>query len=366
MDLFTPVVPESDWHPNFAVMVKHPNAWNAAVLNGWAAGFVDRDRKFVRQFQTTFNDCFWELYLHAVLRERGLSINFASASPDFTVSSPVPFTIEATIASHAKDDLPEHRRAEAELPPDLNEFNRQTILRLANALGRKHKEFSTKYAALPHVAGKPFVIAVAAFDRPYFSMTCQRAIEAVLFNYYVDEESYVSAGDPNSPIPKYSLESIIKHNGSTVTLGLFQNGAMPEVSAVIFSSCATLGKVRALSADPNPKIFFDALRRNPTSTQPHRIQACKSDYKESLLDGLRVYHNPDALHPLDLAMLRDPDVFQTYFCAATGKWIYEDREGQLLFRAVRTEQQRVPASDAIEEVVSAAPAANPRQAPRRQ
>src|SRR5690349_12411621 len=95
MDLFTPVVPEERWHPNFAAEMRRPNQWNRAVLDGWATGFVDRDRKFVREFQTTFNSCFWELYLNAVLRNRGCAIDAAVASPDFVISEPQAFIVEA-------------------------------------------------------------------------------------------------------------------------------------------------------------------------------------------------------------------------------------------------------------------------------
>ena len=139
MDLFTPIVPKDAWHPNFAAEVRHPNVWNRAVLNEWATGFVDRDGKFVREFQTTFNSCFWELYLHAVLRARRCSVDFGFESPDFVVTGLVPFSVEATIASHAKGTAPEHRRAGVPLPDDLNELNRQAIIRLSNALQGKYR-----------------------------------------------------------------------------------------------------------------------------------------------------------------------------------------------------------------------------------
>jgi hypothetical protein len=78
MDLLTPIVPEKAWHPNFAALVRRKNEWNAAVLRDWATRFVNRDGKFVEEFQTTFNACFWELYLYAVLRNRKLSVSFES------------------------------------------------------------------------------------------------------------------------------------------------------------------------------------------------------------------------------------------------------------------------------------------------
>lgn len=273
-----------------------------------------------------------------MLRERGLSINFDSPSPDFAVTDPWSFTIEATIASHTHGSLPEYQRADAQLPDNLNKLNREAILRLSNALHSKYKKYKTHYSTKPHVSGRPFVIALAPFDRPHFTMSCQRAIEALLFNYYVDEEKHFASGQPDSPIPGTTMQLVRKDNGAVVELGLFQGRSMPEVSAVVFSTCATWGKLRALSDDPNPNIFFTALRLNPDSSMPYKIQARKHDYRETLLDGLRVYHNPYALHPLDPAVFRSQEVFQSHYCHETGEWIHEQAKWQLLFRTVLTHE----------------------------
>jgi hypothetical protein len=74
MDLFTSVVPPERFHPKFAKIIEKRNPYDEAVLMKWAEGFVDRDRKFVEEFQMTFNSSFWELYLHAILKEAGCKI----------------------------------------------------------------------------------------------------------------------------------------------------------------------------------------------------------------------------------------------------------------------------------------------------
>jgi hypothetical protein len=336
MDLFTPVVPEAAWHPNFAAQMHLPNQWNRDVLDRWAPGFVDRDGKFVEEFQTTFNSSFWELYLHAVLRDRGCAIDFGHNCPDFVITGPKPFVLEAAIASHAQGDLPEHRRADVKVPDDLNDLNREAIIRLSNALHGKYQKYKTHYADLQHVAGRPFVVALAPFDRPNFNITCQRAIEALLYNYYVDEQQWIAEGIHEAPPPKSAVFSVKKATGADIEIGVFQNGSMPEVSAVIFSTCATWGKVRALSEDPNPNIFFTALRFNQTGPVPHCIKAKKSEYRESLLDGLRIYHNPDAINPLAPVIFRSRDVMQSHYLRDAEDWEHEQRDGQLLFRTVVT------------------------------
>jgi hypothetical protein len=336
--LFEPVVPQQLWHPNFAAQIAHRNAWNEAVLTEWAAGLVDRDGKFVQEFQRTFNSSFWELYLNAILRERQCSVDFGFSSPDFAVTAPTPFCIEAAIASNARGGIPEHHHEGAQPPEDLNEFNRHAVVRLSNALQSKYAKFKKQYGLLPHVAGRPFVVAIAPFDRPNFGLQCQRAIEALLYSYYVDEEEWVARGVGNTPAPKASLTSVRKNNTAEIPHGLFLADAMPEVSAVIFSSLATWGKVRAMSADPNPDIHFDALALNMDGPMPHRIVARKADYGERLLDGLRVYHNRGALHPLDPAIFRAEEIMQSYWSSADEKWVHEQHEWQLLARRVLTQQ----------------------------
>jgi hypothetical protein len=63
MDLFTPVVGEQEQHPNFRSVSQQGNKFNYDVVNDWATGFKDRDGKFVKEFQITFDSSFWELYL---------------------------------------------------------------------------------------------------------------------------------------------------------------------------------------------------------------------------------------------------------------------------------------------------------------
>ena len=46
------------------------------MLNDWARGFRDRDGKFVQEFQRTFDSCFWELYVFAVLKQYRLEVDF--------------------------------------------------------------------------------------------------------------------------------------------------------------------------------------------------------------------------------------------------------------------------------------------------
>jgi hypothetical protein len=333
IDLFTPVVSENAQHPNFRNIHKQPNGFNCDVLNDWARGFQDRDGKFVKEFQTTFDSSFWELYLFAVLKHLHLEGDFSVSSPDFYVTNIGGVNIEATVASHGLGATPEFMKDGAEAPKDLNEFNRQTILRIRNSLDTKRKKYQDRYSSLSHVRNRPFVVAVTTFDRPFAQLTSQRAIEAVLHGYYVDEERFLRDG---GALKGYQIAAVTKDNQSDVPVGVFSSQEFAWLSAVVFSSCATWGKVRALSSDPNPNIVFQAVRLNANGVAPHVVRAPKSRYSESLLDGLSVYHNPLATHKLSLEMFRHEEVFQSFYSEEEQDWVYEHRNGLLVWRSVLT------------------------------
>lgn len=333
MDLFTPIVEEARQHPNFRNLLRLANGFTLDVLNDWARGFVDRDGKFVEEFQTTFNSSFWELYLFAVLKRYGMPVDFSKIRPDFCLPG-VGFNIEAAVASNAKGAEPEYERLGKMPPSDLNAFNFSTIVRLSNSLAAKKRKYLDAYAALEHVKDRPFVVAITNFDQPFSFMASQRPIEAVLFSYYVDEERYIATQGREGRLRGEELSRVFKDNGSPIDLGLFTSPAYREISAVIFSGVANIGKVRALSSDPSDRIAFTALRFNPASDQPHIIKQSKQQYEENLLDGLRVYHNHYAEYPLDPALFRNPSVFQWYFKG--DQEFIEQRDGQLLFRCVTT------------------------------
>lgn len=357
MDLFTPVIPQEKFHPNFTSIIQRPNPYDRAVLGNWADGFVDRDGKFVMEFQTTFNSSFWELYLHAMLKEVGCRIDFSHHAPDFVVTEPVPFTIEATVALNAKDTLPEWTPFDFNLrPTDFNEFNRAAMIRLLNSISEKTRKFEKSYRKLPHVSGKPFVLALTPFDQPFFYLEVQRAIEAVLYGFYVDEQEHIDDPSKGLTIPSKSLKTVKKSDTVELPLGIFNDDSHAHISAVIFNSSATWGKVKALNDDPYPLIFFSAARHEPNSPELFVFQGTKSVYHEDLLDGLKVYHNPHAAHPLDLEVFKQPGVLQAeYTDPQTHEWRYLMDRPPLVARNLITMNVPDVSAEQLQEMLASQP-----------
>ena len=158
MELFNPVVPSQKLHKNYLNVVAEPTDYARNVLLSWADGFVDRDGKFVKEFQTSFNSSFWELYLFACLKELEFTVDFSFDRPDFVAKNDrISFCIEASIASSAIDTPDEW---EADYRPEmLKKIDKKNVvdfatIRLSNTLTAKYKKLINDYSKLAQVKNK--------------------------------------------------------------------------------------------------------------------------------------------------------------------------------------------------------------------
>ncbi len=287
MKLFDPVVEVDKLHPNFSNTLEDHCLGVRKVLQGWAEGFVDRDGKFLKEFQTTYNSSFWELYLFAVLKHLNMRVDFSNKSPDFFCPDQS-FSIEAAIASNAYDDVPEWEKTFGDITDEnIWEIYEKTAIRLSNSINSKISKYNSNYSELPHVKDKPFIIAIANYGRPDFMFHGDVSMQWLLYD-------------------GLKKKKICKSNGAEIPLGLFRSDEFSDISAVIYSSLATFGKARALSDDEGDFIFH-AVRIKDNFT-PIRISAKKNNYNESLCDGLRLFINPFAKNPIKLEDFNDQEI----------------------------------------------------------
>jgi hypothetical protein len=321
MDLFVPIVPTEKLHRNFRSTLDPVAAGVRAVLSEWAAGFVDRDNKFVREFQTTYNSAFWELYLFAVLKHLGIKVNFSCDSPDFVCANH-PIAIEAVIASHAQDDPPDWEKMLATVTnEDLAARKKASIIRLSNAFLGKSAAFKDRYAALPHMKDRSYVVAISNYGTQDFYLQGDAPMQELLFD--VEKKKVIH-----------------KDNGAPVRLGLFKSNAHAQISAILYSSLATFGKARALGNDEGD-ITFRAIRKKD-GEQPIYVEAPKSEYKESLTDGLCLFTNPYASVPVNAELFRD-DGIRRYVANPRGHFdVSRHPDGDLMFRMVQYNIKRGP------------------------
>jgi hypothetical protein len=301
-------------------------------LAKWSQGFVDRDGKFVREFQTTFNSSFWELYLHAGFKELGFTIDFSKPAPDFYLQSDDgEFLAEAVTANHPDGFRPEWDW-NATPPEDFDEFLRLATVRIANAITEKHKKYITSYANLSHVKGKPFVLCVAPFEQPGFFFQGSRAITRVLFGF--DEVLTIKSDGEIIPVGEARMTRILKDSGAEVPLAVFTDARMEDVSAVIFSNTATWGKLRALHTSPKPDIIFSSTRFAPGQTSPKAEVVSGEYYHETLLDGLHLFINPYAKNKLNIRSFTSREVAIHTFSPESLNYVPWYPEGFLFHRTL--------------------------------
>ena len=315
-------------------MDKH-SAANRAVIAQWANGFQDRDGKFVREFQTTFNSGFWELYLFACLKTLDFQVDFRFPAPDFVITNfHNEFCIEAVIASNALGEEAEWER-DAKKRPDLEAVLDTAVIRLSNAIQAKYQKYLLSYQTLPQVKGRPFVLAVGPFEQPYFWAQNDHAIRQVLYAY-----------DRIGPDGKHMhRHSINKKNGAAIELGFFASPRMGDISAVIFSNTATMSKVVALNDDNESLIWFSTLKFNAYGKQAILKNYQKKEYQESVLDGLYVFHNHFAKHPLPHNYFDRPDITQAILFPDEPVPRYRAHHGNLIQRGSFTERPKENPSD---------------------
>jgi len=323
MDLFSPAIDPSQMHANFRRLLDPDSQPDRMVLSEWATGFIDRDGKFVREFQTSFNPCFWELYVFACCKELQFNVNFGYPRPDFVIDNFLSeFCIEAVIASNAMGETAEWER-DLNAPFNAEEVLDTAVIRLSNAIKSKHEKYLNDYQKLPQVIGRPFVLAVGPFEQPHFWAHNDHAIRQVLYGY--------DRKDSNGN--HIFRKEIKKPSGATIELGVFTSSRVEEISAIVFSNTATMSKVHALQRAFVETTFFSALRYNHHGSEPFLQNADKAHYQESLLDGLYVFHNPKALHPLGSKCFGCDDICQGTLLGDDPVPKYACKHGHLIQRS---------------------------------
>jgi hypothetical protein len=313
IDLFKLAVGEDKLHQNFKALREEKLPYAREVLSNWVNGFVDRDNKVVKEFQTTFNSTFWELYLFSVIKYLKLQVDFTKDRPDFNIIGTDPFCLEATIASNPNGGQAEWEKdfsAEQISTWSKEKLVDNATLRLANAFISKAKKYSESYSKRGHVQELPYVIAIAPFDSPYFYLQNQQAIRRVL--YGTDRIKAIDWSETEREIIEHvGMDSIEKKDGIDIQLGYFNSDKFSYVSAVIFSSVATMGKARMISSDPR-LIISKTKRYNDNGTQPIYQVLEKRETNEHLLDGLTVYHNPYARFPFNVHKFLHPEISHVF------------------------------------------------------
>lgn len=304
LDFFTPVVARERLHPDFVKLAEQEGYSSArGIIEPMMHWYKDSDGNFVEQFQTTgFDARIWELYLFAAFSEMGYRIDRTEAVPDFTCKGiGSEFCVEATTVNASRGGplatVPSLNTDEGRLA-----FMRQFMpLKYGSAL---HTKFKRRYWEKPNVKGKPFVFAIADFQGGPSMIMTRSSLPTYLYGY--DYDWYKDATGRLHIIPR----KIEKHCWGTkeIASGFFKQSGAENISAVVFNNSGTISKflrMGMLSGFGSSRVVLTregiAVDHDPNAAEPvtFRHVVNSPDYRETWVEGFDVFHNPNALHPLE-------------------------------------------------------------------
>ncbi len=318
LNLFVDQLPENQQHFYYQVLKNSESHLAAKELFIEVEKFYDDvDGNFIEQFQSIngFDARLWELYLFCYLTEEGFEILRTHSRPDFLISKDESkVAIEAVIVARKDDKKSTIGAFKHKTIEEARELNKNEMpLRFSSALDQKLKK---KYWTLPHIQGKPLIIAIADFHDE-FSMTW--SFNALLELLYGFKHNFYHEKDGQLIINPLKVEAYLKGNGTKIPSGFFSWPDSEHISGVLFSSTATLAKFNRIGkqagfGNDNCVLVRYGGRHDP---DPNASMPLPFAYKvdvhsnETWSEGTSIYHNPNALIPIDKSLF--PSTAHHYF-----------------------------------------------------
>jgi len=328
LDIFEVKVEENKLHPKFIILKNIlSSTGEQEVLKDWTNGFVDRDNKIVKEFQTTFHSTFWEFYLFAIFKEAGFNVDFTKNRPDFVIDKPKKLYIEATVANIKQSGKKEEERTLEDimsmitpfyLQKDFHNMLDEAIIRYSNAISSKSKKYTgynnekKKKPIKGYVNDNnfdktaPYIIALSGYEQINYGNNFYYAMIALLYGLYYDNLN-------DKYIEKTSV--IKKDTNSKIDIGFFLNDNMKHVSAIIFTSTLTLGKLTSLAiSQKKSSLITNSVLNIRLDNEPpyYKLQLVSDTNPEYLSDGLFIFHNPFAQNPIDKKLFKNTNAINVF------------------------------------------------------
>jgi hypothetical protein len=312
-------------NPSFTA-VSETAGFSAAkgIINEVMPHFVDVDNQFRLKFQTDgFDQRLWELYLFCYFNEEGYRRDTTRQVPDFILQGRSD-TVLVEAVTLGLSNKPE------EVPSIVNQRDDFLVYMRSRWLRALRKKRNAKHEGLLHYweqdPGKPFVIAAADFHAPtrhmpegieppsihYSGVALEQCLYGVTGETRFDEQVVVR--------PVYHAIPNPESGRSDCVYGFFNEEPSKNVSAVISTSVGTIAKFNRMGriagfGSKMVKSCCIATLYDPElcADKPKLCQYDVDDpeYFELWATGVTVYHNPNAIYPLDESDF--PKAFHYFF-----------------------------------------------------
>lgn len=317
LDLFTELLAENELHPKFKLLNENILLrGEKEILNDWVKGFIDRDKKIVKEFQKTFHSSFWEFYLYAVFKEAKFEIDFTKNRPDFIITKPEKLYIEAVVSNIKNTGEKEEKRSLKDILSMIDPFYirenfdynmREAITRYSNSILSKNKKYQEYLKDKDFDEKIPYIIALSGYEQINYGKNFYYPMMALLYGLYFDNKK-----------DKYDKKIGIKKTdtNSDIPIGFFLDESMAHISAIIFSCTVTLGKLTSLAISQKKSISKtnSVLCIRHDNDFPHfKPQIVSEMSPEYLSDGLFIFHNPFAKYPITKELFNKTNVLNIEF-----------------------------------------------------
>lgn len=307
IDLFAEQRTKNKLHPQFLTLRDFPMCESArGMLREIQARFDDPDGNFVEQFQTSgFDSRTFELFLFALFEESGHSIDRSHDRPDFMITKDgLSVSVEAVTANPkpSKEHQPYDAFPVSRSDDELKKYLQNDLaIRIGSPLFTKLKK---RYWELPHVAGKPLVLAIQCFHEPGALSFTSTTLTHLLFGY---RQSWYHNKDGEliiSEVPITEHRSDIK----SIPSGFFSQPGADNISAVLFANTGTIPKFGRMGLEAGHGSGTVRMLRHGTCYRHDKNSALPEPFvyevgdpeqgRETWREGTILIHNPNALHPL--------------------------------------------------------------------
>ena len=264
----------------------------------------DKDGNFIEPFRTTgFNQRLTELYTFQALKELGCEFKNEYNVPDFCVSkNGEDVCIEVTTANRGSLQVEEYVHLET---TEQEEYKHNYVqIRMGSALTSKLQK---EYWKLNQCKGKPIILLIQNFfdDSVFFSPT-------PIANYLYGKIETASYDEKNQL--KISVDEIQNHEfqNKAIESSFFNLDESKYISAVIYTNAGTIPIFKRMSYQIGYNLIeplsFDRVGNiynpDPNASVPKQISLdfqkyCDDGYVELWCDELNVFHNPNALYPVN-------------------------------------------------------------------
>ena len=309
--IFEPIVKESSMLEDFKLLTNNDLFSPAKeLISEIAYSFEDPDGNYIEQFQSTgFNSRMWELYLYALFHELDFTINREFNAPDYVVEKGgYRICIEAVTVNPSQ-----HKANESD--PETNEEIEKLLkdympIKYGSPLFSKLKK---KYWEKEHVNNNPLLIAIHDFHQTDSMMWSRSALEKFLYG-----AERVHQFGPKGVEQEVTLITEHKWGDKVIPSNFFALDDAKHISAVIHSNQATVGKFMRMGylaefgrRDLDIRFVGKCIHFNNQIPVDFNFSVTDGNYEEYWSDSVTIYHNPNALNPLDHTLF--PEVAHIFF-----------------------------------------------------